>query len=156
MKKIIKKIIIIGFVIFLLMQLYQPARNESYEQELTANFTKMYDVPKNVETILRTSCYDCHSNNTNYPLYSYIQPARFFMEEHIKDGKKDLNFNEFGKYSKRKQENKLEAIIKQIKSDEMPLASYTLLHKNAIVTPAQKEEVINWINKTKDSLSLEN
>jgi hypothetical protein len=138
------------------MQLYQPARNESYEQELTANFTKMYDVPKNVETILRTSCYDCHSNNTNYPLYSYIQPARFFMEEHIKDGKKDLNFNEFGKYSKRKQENKLEAIIKQIKSDEMPLASYTLLHKNAIVTPAQKEEVINWINKTKDSLSLEN
>ena len=156
MKKIIKKILIIGFVIFLLMQLYQPARNESYEQELTANFTKMYDVPKNVETILRTSCYDCHSNNTNYPLYSYIQPARFFMEEHIKDGKKDLNFNEFGKYSKRKQENKLEAIIKQIKSDEMPLASYTLLHKNAIVTPAQKEEVINWINKTKDSLSVEN
>ncbi len=137
------------------MQLYQPARNESYEQELTSNFTKMYDVPKNVETILRTSCYDCHSNNTNYPLYSYIQPARFFMEEHIKDGKKDLNFNEFGRYSKRKQENKLEAIIKQIKSDEMPLASYTLIHKNAILTPTQKEEIINWIIKTKDSLSVE-
>ncbi len=137
------------------MQLYQPARNESYEQELTSNFTKMYDVPKNVETILRTSCYDCHSNNTNYPLYSYIQPARFFMEEHIKDGKKDLNFNEFGKYSKRKQENKLEAIIKQIKSDEMPLGSYTLIHKNAILTPTQKEEIINWIKKTKDSLSVE-
>ena len=137
------------------MQLYQPARNESYEQELTSNFTKMYDVPKNVETILRTSCYDCHSNNTNYPLYSYIQPARFFMEEHIKDGKKDLNFNEFGRYSKRKQENKLEAIIKQIKSDEMPLASYTLIHKNAILTPTQKEEIINWIEKTKDILSVE-
>ncbi|SFF45476.1 Haem-binding domain-containing protein [Flavobacterium xueshanense] len=137
------------------MQLYQPARNESYEQELTANFTKMYDVPKNVETTLRTSCYDCHSNNTNYPLYSYMQPARFFMEEHIKDGKKDLNFNEFGRYSKRKQGNKLEAIVKQIKSDEMPLASYTLIHKNAILTPTQKEEIINWIKKTKDSLSVE-
>lgn len=137
------------------MQLYQPARNESYEQELTANFTKMYDVPKNVETTLRTSCYDCHSNNTNYPLYSYMQPARFFMEEHIKDGKKDLNFNEFGRYSKRKQGNKLEAIVKQIKSDEMPLASYTLIHKNAIVTPTQKEEIINWIEKTKDILSVE-
>jgi len=137
------------------MQLYQPARNESYEQELTANFTKMYDVPKNVETTLRTSCYDCHSNNTNYPLYSYMQPARFFMEEHIKDGKKDLNFNEFGRYSKRKQGNKLEAIVKQIKSDEMPLASYTLIHKNAILTPTQKEEIINWIEKTKDILSVE-
>ena len=134
------------------MQLYQPARNESYEQELTANFTKMYDVPKNVETILRTSCYDCHSNNTNYPLYSYIQPARFFMEEHIKDGKKDLNFNEFGKYSKRKQENKLEAIIKQIKSDEMPLSSYTMIHKNATLSATQKKEIINWISQLKDSL----
>ncbi len=134
------------------MQLYQPARNESYEQELTANFTKMYDVPKNVETILRTSCYDCHSNNTNYPLYSYIQPARFFMEEHIKDGKKDLNFNEFGKYSKRKQENKLEAIIKQIKSNEMPLSSYTMIHKNATLSATQKKEIINWISQLKDSL----
>ncbi|MFV8369569.1 heme-binding domain-containing protein [Flavobacterium sp. LB2R40] len=156
MKKIIKKILIIGFVIFLLMQLYQPARNERYEQaDVTANFTTMYDVPKNVETTLRTSCYDCHSNNTNYPLYSYMQPARFFMEEHIKDGKKDLNFNEFGRYSKRKQGNKLEAIIKQIKSDEMPLASYTLIHKNAILTSTQKEEIINWIEKTEDSLSVE-
>ena len=156
MKKAFKKIFYIGLFIFLLMQLYQPVRNESYEQVNTANFTKVYQVPKNVETILITSCYDCHSNNTNYPLYSYIQPARFFMEEHIRDGKKDLNFNEFGRYSKRKQGNKLEAIVKQLKSNEMPLASYTLIHKNAILTPTQKEEVINWINKTKDSLSLEN
>ncbi len=128
------------------MQLYQPARNESYEQDFTANFTKVYKVPKNVETILRTSCYDCHSNNTNYPLYSYIQPARFFMESHIKEGKENLNFNEWGNYSKRKQNNKLDRITKQIKSNEMPLASYTLIHKNAILTPTQKEEVINWIN----------
>ena len=65
------------------------------------------------------------------------------MQEDIKDGKKDLNFNEFGKYSNLKQENKLEAIIKQIKSDEMPLGSYTLIHRNAILTRTQKEEIIN-------------
>lgn len=152
MKKIIKKILIIGFVIFLLMQLYQPARNESYEQELTANFTKMYDVPKNVETILRTSCYDCHSNNTNYPLYSYIQPARFFMESHIKEGKENLNFSEWGNYSNRKQNNKLDRIAKQIKSNEMPLSSYTMIHKNATLSATQKKEIINWISQLKDSL----
>lgn len=77
------------------MQLYQPARNISFEQDITGNFTKVYKVPKNVETILRTSCYDCHSNKTNYPWYSYIQPARFFMESHIKEGKENLNFNEW-------------------------------------------------------------
>ena len=156
MKKIIKKILFIGLIIFLLMQLYQPARNESFEQDITANFTKVYKVPKNVETILRTSCYDCHSNKTNYPWYSYIQPARFFMESHIKEGKENLNFNEWGNYSARKQNNKLDRIAKQIKSNEMPLSSYTMIHKNAILTASQKKEVLDWINKTKDSISLLN
>jgi len=135
------------------MQLYQPARNLGYGQDITANFTKVYNVPKNVKNILRTSCYDCHSNYTNYPWYSNIQPARFLMESHIKEGKENLNFNEWGNYSSRKQKNKLDRIVKEIKSNEMPLASYTLIHKNAILSSSQKQEVMNWIEKTSDSLS---
>jgi hypothetical protein len=156
MKRIFKKTLFIGLIIFLLMQLYQPARNLGYGQDITGNFTKVYNVPKNVEIILRTSCYDCHSNNTNYPWYSYIQPARFFMESHIATGKENLNFNEWGNYSSRKQNNKLERIAKQIESNEMPLSSYTLIHKKAILTASQKKEVLDWINKTKDSISLQN
>ena len=116
----------------------------------------MYNVPKNVETILRTSCYDCHSNTTHYPMYSYIQPTRFFMESHIKEGKENLNFNEFGNYSSRKQNNKLDRIVKQIKSNDMPLSSYTLIHRDAILSNNQKQEVINWIQKTRDSNSSQN
>lgn len=156
MKRIIKKILFIGLIIFLLIQLYQPARNISFEQDITGNFTKVYNVPKNVEIILRTSCYDCHSNNTYYPWYSYIQPVRFFMESHIKEGKENLNFNEWGNYSDRKQNNKLDRIAKQIESNEMPLSSYTLIHKNAILTASQKKEVLDWINKIEDSISSQN
>ncbi len=142
-------------IIFLLIQCYQPARNIGYEQHFSSNFTEMYNVPKNIETIVRTSCYDCHSDNTNYPWYSYIQPIRFFMDSHINNGKKDLNFNEFGNYSGRKQRSKLEAISKQIQSDEMPLSSYTLIHKNAKLSKTQKQEVIKWLTKINDSLSSE-
>lgn len=156
MKIIIKKILFIGLIIFLLIQLYQPARNISFEQDITGNFTKVYNVPKNVEIILRTSCYDCHSNNTYYPWYSYIQPARFFMERHIKEGKEELNFNEFGNYSKRRQNSKLKAISKEIESNEMPLSSYTLIHKNAILTASQKKKVLDWINKIEDSILSQN
>jgi hypothetical protein len=155
MKKIIKKIAWITFIIFLLMQCYQPARNIGYEQYFSSNFTEMYKVPKTVETTLRTSCYDCHSDNTNYPWYSYVQPIRFFMDGHINKGKKELNFNEFGNYSSRKQRSKLVAISKQIQSDEMPLSSYTLIHKNAMLSKTQKQEVIKWFTKTNDSLSSE-
>lgn len=156
MKNIIKKTVLIGLIFLLLMQLYRPARDLSFEQDVTVNFTKVYHVPKNVEAILRSSCYDCHSNNTNYPWYSYIQPARFFMEHHIKEAKENLNFDEWGTYSKRKQGTKLDRIVKQIKSGEMPLASYTLIHKKARLITAQKKEIMDWMNKIKDSISSQN
>lgn len=147
MKKSIKKIVVFVLLFFLLMQFYQPARNLDNGQVLPEHITKVYQVPANVQTILQTSCYDCHSNNTNYPWYSYIQPGRIFMENHIKEGKENLNFSEWGNYGNRKQRSKLEAIIKQIEKDEMPLSSYIVLHNDAKLSSIQKKEVINWINK---------
>lgn len=146
MKRIIRRILIIGFVIFLLMQLYQPARNKDKGQVLPSHITSLYDVPDSVKVIFASTCYDCHSNNTRYPWYSYIQPGRLFMEWHIRNGKKELNLSEFGNYSKRRQESKLESISKQVKSGKMPLSSYTLLHKNSKLTPRQKETVTRWID----------
>ena len=156
MKINFKKILTLGFVIFLLLQFYQPARNLDYGQVLPSHFTKIYAVPSDVKTILRTSCYDCHSNNTEYPWYSYIQPVRLFLDNHINEGKENLNFSEFGNYSERKQGNKLEEIVKQIKAEEMPLASYTMIHKNAILTQENKKVLINWIEQTRDSISSQN
>ena len=146
MKIRVKKIVVLGLIIFLLIQFYQPARNLDYGQVLPTHFNKIYAVPPNVESILRISCYDCHSNDTEYPWYSYVQPTRLFLDNHIKEGKENLNFSTFGDYSQRKQENKLERIVKQIKSDEMPLRSYTILHQDAVLNENQKQEIINWIN----------
>src|SRR5687767_837894 len=143
MKKKVRKILLVCLVIFLLMQLYQPARNKDGGQALTSHITERYSVPDSINGIFANSCYDCHSNNTRYPWYLYIQPARFFMERHIRNAKKELNFSEFGNYSKRRQESKLEGISKQVKSGEMPLASYTWLHKNSKLTQQQKEMIIN-------------
>jgi hypothetical protein len=69
------------------MQLYRPARAIDYEAVSVMHFTNTY-VPANVESILQNSCYDCHSNNTNYPWYSNIQPIRMFMDSHIKKVRK--------------------------------------------------------------------
>ncbi len=146
MKKIYRRILIIGVVIILLMQFYQPARNKDNGQMLPSHITNLYNVPDNVKIIFANSCYDCHSNNTRYPWYSYIQPARLIMDTHIRNGKKELNFSEFGNYSQRRQESKLESIIKQVKSGEMPLFSYTILHKNAKLTAIEKQTIISWID----------
>lgn len=146
MKKLAKKVLLTLFALFLLIQLYQPARNIDKGQAPSDGFSSFYNVPKNIQDVLQNSCYDCHSNNINYPTYSYIQPARYLMEKHIKEGKEELNFNEWTNYSVRKQRNKLNGIIEQIEEDKMPLDSYTLLHKNAKLSTKQKAEIINWLS----------
>lgn len=152
MRRFIRRLLLIGLIIFLLMQLYQPARNENSGQVLPTDIVNVFQVPNQVQGILVKSCYDCHSNNTRYPWYSYIQPTRFWLENHIKDGKKDLNFSEFGNYSKRKQVGKLKSIVNQVQTGEMPLDSYTLIHKDAKLTDDDKKILIGWIGKIQDSL----
>ena len=96
--------------------------------------------------------YDCHSNNTYYPWYNNIQPVSWIMESHIKKGKKELNFSEFGTYSKRRQKSKIKSIINQIKDDEMPLSSYTLLHRKSILSESDKLLIINWMEQQRNGL----
>ncbi|MGG1922450.1 MULTISPECIES: heme-binding domain-containing protein [Chryseobacterium] len=140
------KSIFLGFVlIFLLIQIIQPARNIDYGQVPSTDISKVYKVPENVQSVLRQSCYDCHSNSTHYPFYSYIQPLSYYLEKHIKKGKEELNFNEWGSYSQRKQANKLESVANQIQQKKMPLTSYTYLHPKAVLSESQVKEMVRWI-----------
>lgn len=146
MKGKLKKVGVTLFLVLIAIQFYQPALNQNPEQDYIKDFLVITNAPNNISKLIKTSCYDCHSNNTQYLWYDYVQPARMFVEGHISDGIKELNFNEFGSYSNRKKQSKLEAISKQIESGEMPLSSYTLLHRDAILDKTQKEEIINWLN----------
>ena len=153
--KWLKKIVISSGVVFVAIQFIQPARNKS-AQVFPADFSAVYKVPSNVQSIFQNACYDCHSNNTHYPWYSHIQPGAWIMANHIKKGKAKLNFSEFGSNSTRKQISKLKEIFDQIKDDEMPLYSYKLMHKDARLSQGEKDLLMNWMNKTADSLSANN
>ncbi len=147
-----KKIIWLIVVVIVAIQFIQPARNEN-RQVLATDINNEFVIPARVQTVLKTSCYDCHSNNTVYPWYVHIQPVSWYMANHINDGKGELNFSEFGAYSKRKQQHKLKSIAEEIKDGDMPLSSYTLIHKNARLSEEEKALVSNWVNNTIDSLS---
>lgn len=146
MSLFVKRIFLGFFLIFLIIQVIQPVRNIDYGQVPSSDISKVYKIPENVQSILRTSCYDCHSNSTDYPVYAYIQPLSFFIENHIKEGKKELNFSEWGQYSQRKRSHKLEAVKNQINQGKMPLSSYLYLHQDAKLSDAKIKEVVDWID----------
>lgn len=147
-----KKVIIGIFILLAVIQVFQPARNHSGQASPT-EITKIMNVPPSVLNILKQSCYDCHSNKTVYPWYSRIQPGAWFMNSHITKGKEELNFSDFGSYSKRKQANKFKAIANIIRKDEMPIKSYTIIHTNAQLNVADKELLVNWSTAISDSLN---
>lgn len=150
--RLYKKKILLAFVIlFIAIQFIQPARNKN-GQVLTMDITKTINVPGNILNTFQKACYDCHSNNTRYPWYMNIQPMGWMMANHIKNGKENLNFSEFGSYSKRKQANKLRAVAKSIDEGSMPISSYTMMHADAKLSKESKELIKEWATKTRDSL----
>lgn len=148
----IKIILLVLLLVFILIQFVRPARNEN-AQVSADQIGYVYAVPEYVKSVLKASCYDCHSNNTHYPWYAEIQPAGWWLASHIKKGKSELNFDEFGEYSKRRQDSKLKAIANSIEDGTMPLRSYTLMHTKARLSKDDQMRIIDWVNMTRDSLS---
>jgi hypothetical protein len=138
-----KKILWFLLVVLLVIQFFHSQKNSSLTPSEN-HISKSYNVPPDVQNILDKSCNDCHSNNTVYPWYVHVQPVDWWMNGHIHDGKEELNFDEFSSYSLRRQFRKFEEIAKQVKEDEMPISSYTLIHRDAILTAEQKGKVIRW------------
>ena len=149
--KLFKKILLGLLTVFIVIQFIRPRHNTSIEIPAT-DITKMINVPENVLSIFKNSCYDCHSNDTRYPWYVNIQPMGWFMAKHIKNGKANLNFSEFGTYSKRKQANKLKSIGMSVTDGSMPLSSYTIMHTDAKLGEEEKKLITDWVTKIKDSL----
>jgi hypothetical protein len=150
MKKFLKIFFYMLVIAFVLVQFYpRPGKNLSASIDLT-DIVLVHHVPADVQTILKASCYDCHSNNTVYPWYYSIQPVTHFLGNHIYEGKKELNFSEFGKYSIGKQYRKQAA--EQIDEGEMPLTSYTLIHTDAKLNKEEKLQLSGWIQSLLDSI----
>lgn len=148
MKRILKRVLIIGLVALVGIQ-FIPTDVNKQGIIPTTDIRYVYDVPSNVMNILETACYDCHSNNTNYPWYSHVQPIRLMMDHHVEEGKEELNFSEFGAYSERRQKNKLKTIINQVKEDEMPLSSYKAMHPEAEISSQTKIDLLAFLKQLK-------
>lgn len=149
--KISKIILLILLIVFVGIQFIPTKRNLS-EIVPNTDFMIVNNVPNSIKNTLQTSCYDCHSNNTYYPWYNKVQPVAWILERHIEEGKAELNFSDWNTYSNRRKKSKLKSIVSQIEDDKMPLISYTLIHKDAVLTQKQKTEIIDWITK----LQMEN
>lgn len=148
---IFKRILYALLIIFALMQLFQPDRNISSENS-KAELANHYNVPDTVEKLLNNICYDCHSNNSDYPWFANIQPAGWYIQDRINEGKKHLNFSEFGNLTKDEATKKLQKIADVMNENKMPLWSYKKYNKDAVITSSQRQAFARWALSLKDAI----
>ncbi|MFS4468090.1 heme-binding domain-containing protein [Maribacter sp. 2210JD10-5] len=146
--KILKKIFLSLLLVFIAMQFYRPEKNLSQGAH-TAPFLTETNPPPTVKTILQETCYDCHSNNTDYPWYNNIAPVSFWLKHHIDKGKEHLNFSDWEQYSMKQKDHKLEELIEEVSEGKMPLKEYTWTHKEAILSNTQIDAITKWAEKTR-------
>ena len=148
--KILKKISLLILIILLISQFFGPDKNEGNLQSVDSFISETHP-PENVYKILKESCFDCHSNVTNYPWYNNITPVNFWLNEHVKDGKKHLNFSKWDSYSLKKKEHKMDELHEEVAKKKMPLDSYTWTHSEANLTQTQINEVVTWGKSVKEN-----
>lgn len=140
-----KKIIFWIAVVFLAIQLI-PINRDNKAIDKNDNFVDINNTPENVKSILKNACYDCHSNETKYPKYSYIAPISWAVKDHINEGREYLNFSEWGSYNKDLKQNAIEKTISTVRNLQMPLPSYIGYHPKANLTTEQRAILENYFS----------
>lgn len=130
-------------LIFAVLQLFTPEKIHEPIDE-TMDFISQAEGDEYSLQLVQTVCYDCHSNQPNYPWYAELAPLSFWIHDHIQHGRKHLNFSEWNTYSEEKKKHKLEECVEEVGEAEMPLYSYTIMHSEAQLSEEQIDAVVNF------------
>ena len=142
--KIGKRVVLIGLVIGIAIQFYRPDKN--IQAERTKDDFLLYEkAPESVSKLVVNSCYDCHSNYTDYKWFDHIAPGTWLVDNHIKEGKEHLNLSKWGKMDYRDKRSLLSKMATNINDGTMPLSDYTFIHTDAILSEEEKAEILTWL-----------
>lgn len=146
--KIVKKIAIALLVVLVGMQFIRPDKNQA-EGDYVAAFVAETQPSPEVQGILKSACYDCHSANTEYPWYSNVAPISYWLADHIEEGKEHLDFSDWANYTAKKKDHKLEEVVEEVKEGKMPLNEYTWTHADARLTQEQITALLSWAEEAR-------
>jgi len=148
MKKTLKIIAILLVVAFIAIQFYRPDRTTPPIVQ-AETFEATTPIPENINRILARSCNDCHTNQTAYPWYSKISPFSWLLDDHIREGRHELNLSVWQTYTAKKKRHKLDEICEQVTSGAMPYDQYVWIHRDALLSPEDKRILCDWAETEK-------
>ncbi|WP_417601972.1 heme-binding domain-containing protein [Owenweeksia hongkongensis] len=138
MKKIILALVLILVVIQFILAL--PENSPEPQSSLLIR----EDIPKDVQSILKSACNDCHSNSAIWPWYAHVAPLSFWIGDHVEEGREHFNLSEWENYEPKKKAHKIEELVEMVEEKEMPLEKYVWLHSEAELSADQRATLISY------------
>ncbi len=111
--------------------------------------------PDDVKAILERSCWDCHSNETVWPWYAHVAPASWLVAEDVEDGRRHANFSAWDRYAADDRDEVMEEVVEVMEEAEMPLRKYTFIHRDAKLSDAERERLIEWARAMRAEIGVE-
>lgn len=141
-----------GLALVLLIIQLIPSGLPLVENESAGDIVQSGLVGQEVVPLLKTSCYNCHSNETNYPWYAHVAPASWLIAYEVKKGREELNFSTWQEYDSNRMVSKLDDIATEVGEGHMPKSIYTLMHPSAKLSEEQRALIVAWTETTMDEL----
>jgi hypothetical protein len=101
--------------------------------------------PATIREILRTSCYDCHSNESAWPWYAYVAPVSWLVADDVHEAREHMNFSTWNEYDEDERIELFEEIWEEVEDGEMPLWFYVPLHPEAELAEREKRLLHSWV-----------
>lgn len=153
LRKFVKIALIVLVLAFVIGQFVRPDFTNP-EVDAAETLPASGHLPAEVDAVLQRSCNDCHTNTTNYPWYAQVSPFSWFLNNHIQDGRKELNFSKWNTYEKKRKLKKLDEVCEQVQTREMPLPSYLWIHWDARLKDGESKLLCDWAAEYRKSIEL--
>jgi len=144
LRRLLQIVFVLLAIAFIGLQFIRPERTNP--AVVAANVLR---APRNIEPILRRSCYDCHSSETRWPWYSHIAPFSWRVVQDVREGRDEMSFSEWNTYSQSRRDHLMEEICDQVEKGEMPLKPYVIMHPRADLTIEDKRALCVWARQAR-------
>ena len=141
--RVLRWVVIVLVVCLIIAQFFGPAKTNP-ASDVSQTIESRLQVTPPVAAILDRSCIDCHSNKTRWPWYSSVAPVSWFVINHVIEGRQNLNFSEWGRYTERDVDGLLKQMCREVKAGAMPLSSYTPLHPGSTLSADDVKALCAW------------
>jgi len=140
----------LGVLVLLLAIQMIPVSPSNPPVEPARTIYSIQAVPEPVKEVFSQSCNNCHSDETEWPWYSHIAPMSWLISRDVRRARGVINLSQWGTYSVKQRQEKLEDICEQLANGEMPERRYLLFHHDARVTQSQRKVVCDWTDDARE------